>query len=266
MDSKFLAEVVIGFVLCIFLVGQTLAIDSVSVMNLPATRLTAQAASDITFDFDTGTPDLGEWHHSTPFNQTSGGVTASFSSSPDPTNFRIFVAALDSYPPQFSGNYLTATLEADYSKPFIGFYVRNTLSIEFSQQLTSISLTFATADDSRYQEVPSNITLTAYLNSNATPPVGSVTTNGTFVDGGGPARTLSFTSNGQPFDLVKIVVPYQPTRGPNQLSGVTVFSVDNITVTTADVVPELSNIALFGLGALSLALALLIRSRRRTIS
>ena len=182
----------------------------------PATKPTA-----ITFDFDNGHPLLAEMQN-TPLNQTSNGITAYFSSPSDTTTDPAF--SIQSYDTtfirlsQFSGKYLYD------NKPS-----RDILEIRFSQQLTSIMLTFATVE---YRTGPSGIKLTAYINSINTSPVGSTTARGTLQNALYPQGTLSFDSGGQPFNLVRIEIPYQGQEGATN------FFVDNITVTTAKPIPD----------------------------
>jgi uncharacterized protein (TIGR03437 family) len=165
----------------------------------------------VTFDLDTGTPVLAIGLN-TPFDQTSGGVTAHFSS----TSGLAFSIQTDSstgyHLAQFSGHYISDNnLNA------------NALDIQFSQPVTSISLTFATADFQQV-EVPTTIQVTAYMNSAANPAVGSATAHGTYVVSNTmPMGTLAFTSAGQPFNLVRISIPFQPL-------GASDFLVDNISV------------------------------------
>jgi len=172
----------------------------------------AASQGSATFNFDTGTPVLS-LSQSTPFDQSSGGLTAHFDSrsagaysvqSDLTTGWRMS---------RFSGNYL---YDVDLA--------RDVLTIKFSQRLNSITLTFATPDFEI--EVPSTIQLTAYLDSNATTAVGSATAHGTYAGDTMPTGTLSFNSGDQPFNLVEITVP-------SQASGATSFFADNITVTTA---------------------------------
>lgn len=176
----------------------------------PATKPT------VTFDFDTGFPLLVETQN-TPLNQTSNGITAYFSSPSDTSVAPAF--SVQSYDTtftklsQFSGKYLYD------NKPS-----RDSLDIMFSQQLTSITLTFATVE---YHTEASNITLTAYMNSIDTTPVGWTTSRGTFSNALYPQGTLSFNSGDQPFNLVRIEIPDQG------LNGATNFFIDNVTTTTA---------------------------------
>ena len=169
-----------------------------------------------TFDFDTGSPSLIEGQN-TPLDQTSNGLTASFSSPSDSVNPAF---SIQSYHTtffelsQFSGRWLYD------NKPS-----RDILDIKFSQQLTSINFTFATLEyHGGPSTEPSNITLVAYINSTDTPPIGSTAAHGTFSSALYPQGTLSFNSGGQPFNLVRIEIPYTPL-------GTTDFFIDNVIVT-----------------------------------
>ncbi len=167
----------------------------------------------VTFDFDTGSPSLAEGQN-TPFNQTSDGITAYFSSSSDTLTGSPF--SVQSYETtfitltQFSGKYLYD------NKPS-----RDTLEINFSQQLKGISLTFTTIE---YQTGPTDITLTAYMNSVDTQPVGSVSAHGTILTGLYPQGILTFDSNSQPFNIVRIAISSEDS------GETTNFFVDNIKV------------------------------------
>lgn len=177
------------------------------------TLLGSAVATTATFDFDSGMPSLSPGQ-STPLDQTSGGVTAHFSS---PTagagGFSVQSDATTQYHlSQFSSNYL-----------WPNSVYNPALDIQFDQQLTSITFTFATADFQQV-EVPTTIKVTAYENSTAT-PVGSTTAHGTYAGDTMPMGTLSFDSGGQPFNLVEITIP----PAPQAASG---FLIDNITVTT----------------------------------
>ncbi len=162
----------------------------------------------IVFDFDRGSPVLVETQN-TPFNQTVNSVTAYFASPSDPAfsvqSYETTFISLS----EFSGKYLYA------NKPS-----NDVLIIRFSHQLTHITLTFATVE---YRTAASNITLTAYLVSSDTVPIGSATAVGASQAGLYPQGTLSFNSDGQPFDIVRLEVPYQG-------GGATGFFVDNIVV------------------------------------
>jgi hypothetical protein len=167
----------------------------------------------VTFDFDTDAPLLAEGQN-LPLNQTSDGITAYFCSPSDTPLFSAF--SIQDYETtfitlsQFSGKYLYD------NKPS-----RDILEISFSQQLQSISLTFATYE---YQIGPTTITLTAYVNSADTTPVGSASARGTVLTGLYPQGILSFDSSGQPFNIVRIEIPFE---GSGETTN---FFVDNIRV------------------------------------
>lgn len=180
-------------------------------------------AQTVTFDFDTGMPALATGQN-IPFDQTSGGVTAHFS-SPSGSVFSVQTDVSTGWTmSQFSGKYL-----------YDNNLNRNALDIQFSQPLTKITLTFATADFQQV-ETPTTIQLTAYLDSTATPAVGSATAHGTYGHDTMPMGTLTFDSGGRPFNLVEIVIPFQPL-------GASDFFVDNIAVTTATVPYALNAVA-----------------------
>lgn len=181
---------------------------------------TTTPATTISFDFDRGLPVLSVGQ-SMPFDQTSGGVTAHFTSPSDPAAFSVqshdttFLML-----PQFSGKYLYPSRRS-----------RTNLSISFSQPLNGITLTFATTDYHGVGEVdePTAVKLTAYTDT--TTLVGTVTARGTFpTNYTFPQGTLSFDSGSQPFNLVVIELLVQRLGGTN-------FLVDNIAVTTANPKP-----------------------------
>jgi len=167
----------------------------------------------VSFDFDNGYPLLAETQN-TPLNQTVSGITAHFSSPSDTVTAPAF--SIQSYDTtftklsQFSGKYLYD------NKPS-----RDTLEIEFSQQLESVTFTFATVE---YGTDPSDIKLTAFLGSNDMSPVGSTTASGTYETGLYPQGVLSFNSVGKPFNLLRIEIPFQGAGSPTN------FYVDNIIV------------------------------------
>ena len=171
-------------------------------------------AVSLTFDFETVS-----LFASTPFAQTSTGVTATFS-SPAGAAFSVQSAfTLPAYTlSQFSGHYL-------YPNDASG----NALDIVFSRLLTGISMTFATVDNPDPVETPRFIELTAYVSSPST-LVGSATARGTYAADSFPMGTLAFTS-ATSFDQVRIVVPFQ-------LYGQTGFFADNINVTLAEAPPN----------------------------
>jgi uncharacterized protein (TIGR03437 family) len=169
----------------------------------------AVSQSSVTFDFDTGTPALTTGQ-AIPFAQSSVGITANFSSPSGPSYSVQSDTTTGWRMSRFSGRYL-----------YDNDLTRSVLTIRFSRPLSAISLTFATAD---FQiEVPSNVQLTAYLDSNATPAIGSATAHGAYLGDTMPTGTLSFLSAARPFNLVEITVPFQ-------VGGATTFFADNIVV------------------------------------
>jgi hypothetical protein len=178
------------------------------------------------FDFDTGTPILSPGL-STPIDQTSNGVTAHFSSPTDsPSHPAFSVQNLNS---------LAAISTVINSVKFSGLFLwpstinRDRLDITFSVNITSVSFDFKTAElhDPGPGGTGSPIKLTAYLNSFSTSVGTPTTVNGieTQLDNY-PEGTLSFNSNGQPFNIVEIDLPYVSAEGA------TGFIIDNITVIT----------------------------------
>jgi len=199
--------------------GATLPPGTVTPSQTPSTTPPATNPPSATppftviFDFDSGSPPLSARQYNTPFDQTSSGLTAHFSSPADPAAFSVqshdttfLVLSL------FSGNYLYE------NNPF-----RNSLEIRFSQPLTGITLVFATTDSHGPGNVeePSNIKLTAYLDSPAN-QVGSSTARGSFSGDSFPMGSLSLNS-AERFNLVVIELIPQPRGGTN-------FLVDNISV------------------------------------
>lgn len=177
----------------------------------------------VTFDFDSGSPILSTGK-STPFEDTSDDVTAQFSSSADPAGFSIQSYDTTFYKlAQFSGKYLLD------SKPS-----RDNLTIRFNQPLSSINFTFATLEYSGAPGVPpTNISLTAYIDSTVSTPIGTVFKRGVWPSGDfAPQGTLSFDAGSSSFNLVVINIPYQ---GPMAAID---FFIDNITVTAVSTIPE----------------------------
>lgn len=165
----------------------------------------------VTFDFDTGTPALTNGQL-TPFDQTSGGLTAHFSATNDPAFSVQSDASVGWVLSKFSSNYLAPSP------------VMRALDIQFSQPITNISLSFATPDFQTFL-VPSTVELAAYATSAATPPVGTATAQGTYTPGDSmPMGALAFSSTTN-FQLVRIALPFTP-------QGALAFVADNITVQT----------------------------------
>jgi hypothetical protein len=167
----------------------------------------APSPATVTFEFDTGTPALTD-AQTTPFAQTSGGLTAYFSSTNDPAFWVQSDASSGWVLSRFSGNYLAASSDLV------------ALDIQFSQSITNLSLTFATLDFEGV--VPSTIELAAYVTPNSTHPVGTASAQGTYGLGDSmPMGQLAFSSP-TPFEVVRISLPINPP-------GATSFIVDNIT-------------------------------------
>lgn len=136
--------------------------------------------------------------------------------------------------------------------------LRNSLDIKFNQHLTNISLTFATFEYHGGPGVePSNITLTAYMDSTATIPIGSAIARGTWPSGDSyPQGTLTFSLGDQAFNLVRIELPYQ---GPN---GAVDFLVDNIKVTEAPIIAEFPTSMVLPLYIVVITLAVSLAKRK----
>jgi hypothetical protein len=170
----------------------------------------------VLFDLDTGLPALFPGRN-TPLEQSSGGITASFSSSADPAAFSVQTGVTTSLVlSKFSTNFL-----------YDNSAVRKSLSISFSRELTRISLVFATTDSHGPGNIedPSEVKLTAYLDSTGA-PLGSIVVRGAYGPDSFPLGELVFDSPGQPFNLVTIELVPQPRGGPS-------FYIDNIAVTTS---------------------------------
>jgi hypothetical protein len=193
--------------------------------------LAATTRGNMIFDLDTATPVLATGQN-VPFDQTSAGVMAHFS-SPQGAVFSVQSNATTHFIlSQFSGKYL-----------YDNNLNQNLLDIQFSQQLSSIALTFSTIEYHDPGGNPTPIQLTAYENSTGTPAVGSTTAYGSDIPGDSyPQGTLLFSSS-SPFNLVELNIPFIP-------QGATAFLVDNITVTT--VAPEPISLIFLGVGAMGL--------------
>ena len=169
----------------------------------------------VTFDFDTATPIITT-RLPTPFNQTKDLVTAQLS-SPTPSGFSVQNTQTTLYKlSQFQGNFLMDNNPS-----------RDILQIKFSQTITRISFVFATVEaEGLPGDQPSLIYLNAYL---GTTSVAMTSARGTWPTGGDyyPQGTLTFDSGGQPFDTVRIDIPYQ---GPTEAVD---FMIDTIIVRTA---------------------------------
>ena len=208
----------------------------ISALHSALTSTYAFAATPFvaTFDFDTGTPALLTFQ-STPLNQTSGVITAYFNSTSDPAAFSVQSDSTTSYKlSQFSGNYLWDSKSS-----------RDSLDIRFNMPLNNITFTFATIEfEGGPTSEPSNITLTAYMDS-TTFPIGSTRVRGTWpTNDSYPQGNLTFTSGSQQFNLVRIELLFQG------VSAATDFMVDNITVAGPDVIPEFPSVAALAMSML----------------
>lgn len=170
----------------------------------------------VLFDLDTGLTALFPGRN-TPLEQTSGGVTAHFTSPADPAAFSAQTGATASLVlSKFSGNFL-----------YDNSNYRKSLSISFNRELTRISLAFATTDSHGPGNIeePSEVRLTAFLDS-PDPPVGFTVARGAYGSDSYPMGEIAFDSAGKPFNLVTIELVPQPRGGPS-------FYIDNISVTTS---------------------------------
>ena len=191
---------------------------------LAAGALCGAAQASTLFNFDNDS--LGT---STNFTNTVNGLSATFSSAADPGGFVVYASMFET----LTGNVL--------GDPGPTGMDNLALTVNFSQNLSAVTLDFATSDFS----TPSPLTLTAYENSNL---VGLTSATGQFLSG------FSFpegeiTLAGAAFDQVVIS------------STATDFAVDNINVIAA---PEAAEFALFALGLLALG-APAIRRRRNPL-
>jgi hypothetical protein len=171
----------------------------------------ANASTIFNFDGDS----LGT---STTFTDTVGGLSATFSSPGDPGGFVIYPTIFDTLTGNVLGDPGPAGLD-DLS-----------LTIAFSQDLSAVSLDFATSDFN----TASPITLTAYQNSQM---IGSMLAMGTVPDGFFfPEGQIGFSSGA----FNRIVIS---TTAPD-------FAVDNIA---AIATPEPALFPLLGLGLIAIA-------------
>ncbi len=183
----------------------------------------AAANAAAIFNFDTDNSGT-----STTFTDTSDGLSATFSSSADPGGF---VLDETNFFDTLTGNVL--------GDPGPAGQDNLALDINFSQDLSAITLDFATADF----DTPSPFTLTAYENSTL---VGSNTLTGQFLSGFVfPEGEISF--GGAAFNSVVLS------------STATDFAVDNVQAAPS-AAPEPGTMALLGAG---LIVAGMPRMRRR---
>jgi hypothetical protein len=185
----------------------------------------ARADTLAVFNFDSDTPGT-----STTFTDTDNGISATFSSSADPGGFVVYPSIFET----LTGNVLGDPGPAGAN----GI----PLDIDFSQNLSAITLDFATADFS----AASPLTITAYENTNL---VGSNTSVGEFLSGFTfPEGEIAF--DGATFNNVVI-----SSSSPD-------LAVDNIEVATAAASPEPGTLTMIASGLLLAAIGTL-RSRAR---
>jgi hypothetical protein len=185
----------------------------------------AMAHGATVFNFDADTPGTA-----TAFTDTVDGLSATFSSSADPGGFLVgssFYATL-------SGNVL--------GDPGVAFTPNVTLTIDFSSNLTGLSLLFATSD----LGTPSPLTLTTF-EGNA--QVGSTSVTGT-VPNGFLFPEGSIGVLGGPFNRVVVSSTAQ------------FFAVDSIAAAPATV-PEPATELLLGVGLVALGMPTLRRTFTR---
>ncbi len=185
-----------------------------------ALSIAANASTIFNFDNDS----LGT---TTNFTDTVNGLSATFSSTSDPGGFVVYASMFET----LTGNVL--------GDPGPAGADNLNLSVNFSGNLSAVTLDFATADFG----TPSPLTLTAYENSKL---VGSASSTGQFLSGFTfPEGEVAFA--GGNFNQLVISSP------------ATDFAVDNINVVTAT--PEPAAVALFGAGLLALGIPALRRKR-----
>lgn len=162
-----------------------------------------------TFNFDNDAVGM-----TTPFTDTSNGISATFTSPADPGAFTIAPSVFQA----LSGNVLGSA-----------FGGANQLDINFNAQLTAATLVFATSDFG----TPQPFELEAFENGN---PVGSATATGVVPAGFiFPEGEIAF--EGQAFNSIVLSTPNSPG-----------FAIDSVEVAEA---PEPGTASLILLGALA---------------
>jgi hypothetical protein len=170
----------------------------------------AAAHGATVFNFDNDSPGTA-----TGFTDTVNGLSATFSSNGDPGGFVVYTSIFQT----LTGNVLGDPGPAGQS----GL----TLSAGFNQNLSAVTLNFATSDFG----TPSPLTLNAYENGTL---VGSATATGQFLAGSiFPEGEIAF--NAAAFNSLVLS------------STAMDFAVDNITVAPATATPEPGSLALLAL-------------------
>ena len=177
---------------------------------LPTALFCVAANASTIFNFDNDT--LGT---STTFTDTVDGLSATFSSSADPGGFVVYPSMFET----LTGNVLGDPGPASANNL--------DLDINFSQNLSAITLDIATADFG----TPSPFTLTAYENSTL---VGSDTSTGQFLSG---------------FTFPEGEISFDGTFNNVVLSSTSFdFAVDNIDVIRMAEAPEPGDVSLLVIG------------------
>lgn len=171
----------------------------------------APSSVGIPFDFDTAIP-VPALNQVLPIDQTSLGLTATFS-SPEADAFRVRTKAASGQTlAKFSGNYLEGTVDAA------------TLSIQLAQPVTGVSMDFATVEPLNVP-LPSDLQITAIDNSSGAPiVVGTAIAHGVVAAGDSlPVGTISLNTAGSSFDEITVQLPALP-------QGAQRFLIDNVMV------------------------------------
>lgn len=181
----------------------------------------SQAATIGTFDFDNDAP----FSTTTPFTDTSNGISATFTSPSDPGAFAVLPSSFQA----LSGNALTGTAPGVTE-----------LDIAFNQSLVAATFTFATSDFI----TPGPLDLEALYNGT---PVGSTSATG-IVPAGFifPEGEIAF--EGAAFNQLVVTTPDSPT-----------FAIDNLNVAEA---PEPSSASMIVIGLLVAFAPVAIRRAR----
>ncbi len=201
----------------------TLSLAALALLGLAAATPARAQVGLFNFDSDSVGTTIGA---ATPFSDTSGGITATFSSPSDPGAFAV-TAAADLSPGSvlLSGNVLASGLS---SPPILNA----PLDIAFDQNLSDLTLDFLDSDNGRGPL--QTFTLQAFENG---APVGTVTVPGVIpANGFNPEGVIGFFGPSV-FNSVEL-----STATTNA------FAVDNIGVVAAPApVPEASTTISFGL-------------------
>lgn len=176
----------------------------------------------------------------TPFSDTQGGVTATFSSPADPGAFQVETSFFET----LTGNVVVNSGAAD-SVPLI---------VSFNKLVTSASLNFATDDPLDNSGPPrpaaiSTFLVEAFLGGITGTPEGSSAATGSYPTGFDfPEGTISITGV-NPFDTLELSASPAPQ-----------FAIGDLSITTGSVVPEPGALGLIPAGIVSL---LAVARRRR---